>query len=191
MGLTAVANRRVGEFSLGMSQRLGIAVALLGDPAVLLFDEPINGLDPEGIRWIRDVFRTLAAEGRTILVSSHLMSEMALTADQVIVIGRGSFITRGTVDELTSAAARDVLVRSQDNARLAEAITAAGGTTSPGPGGSLQVAVLDAATVGQLALRESIALSELTPVRASLEDVFMELTASATDYTSSAGAANV
>ncbi len=191
VGLTAVANRRVGEFSLGMSQRLGIAVALLGDPAVLLFDEPINGLDPEGIRWIRDVFRTLAAEGRTILVSSHLMSEMALTADQVIVIGRGSFITRGTVDELTSAAARDVLVRSQDNARLAEAITAAGGTTSPGPGGSLQVAVLDAATVGQLALRESIALSELTPVRASLEDVFMELTASATDYTSSAGAANV
>ncbi len=184
VGLAGVADRRAGEFSLGMSQRLGIASCLLGDPGVLLFDEPINGLDPEGIRWIREVFRTLASEGRTILVSSHLMSEMALTADHVIVIGKGSFITQGTVDELTTTRANAVLVRSAENERLAGALRAEDATVTPQPGGALLVEGLDAGAIGRVALRDSVALVELTPQRASLEDVFMELTAGATEYAS-------
>ena len=114
VGVASVAHKRVGGFSLGMSQRLGIAGALLGDPGILLFDEPVNGLDPEGIRWIRDFFRSLAKEGRTVFVSSHLMSEMAVSADQIIVIGRGKFITSGSVDELTATATGTVFVRSTD-----------------------------------------------------------------------------
>ena len=184
VGLAGVADRRAGEFSLGMSQRLGIASCLLGDPGVLLFDEPINGLDPEGIRWIREVFRTLASEGRTILVSSHLMSEMALTADHVIVIGKGSFITQGTVDELTTTRANAVLVRSADNERLSGALRAEDATVTPQPGGALLVEGLDAEAIGRVALRDSVALVELTPQRASLEDVFMELTAGVTEYAS-------
>src|ERR1039457_3048846 len=131
VGIDSVANKKVGNFSLGMSQRLGIAGALLGDPEVLLFDEPVNGLDPEGLRWICEFFRSLANEGRTVFVSSHLMSEMAVTADQIIVIGRGRFITSGSIDDLTANAIGTVLVRSSDNAQLASTISTLKGTVPP------------------------------------------------------------
>src|SRR6202161_1476054 len=121
-GIASVANKKVGTFSLGMSQRLGIAGALLGDPEVLLFDEPVNGLDPEGIKWIREFFRALANEGRTVFVSSHLMSEMAVSADEIIVIGRGRFITSGSVNDLTKNAEGTVLVRASDHDRLAQVL---------------------------------------------------------------------
>ncbi|MBU6496671.1 MAG: ABC transporter ATP-binding protein [Acidobacteria bacterium] len=182
VGLASVAKKKAGSFSLGMSQRLGIAAALLGDPPILLFDEPVNGLDPEGIRWIREFFRTLATEGRTVFVSSHLMSEMALTADQIIVIGRGRFITSGSVADLTASAAGSVLVRSVDNARLADAVRRAGGQVDLGTSDALVVNDLDAPTVGRVALEAGVALSELTPQRASLEEVFMDLTADSVEY---------
>jgi ABC-2 type transport system ATP-binding protein len=182
VGLAAVAKKRAGSFSLGMSQRLGIAAALLGDPQILLFDEPVNGLDPEGIRWIREFFRTLANEGRTVFVSSHLMSEMALTADQIIVIGRGHLITTGSVSDLTASVAGSVLVRSADNARLAEALRGAGARVEDGTSDALVVNDLDATRVGQIALSAGVALSELSPQRASLEEVFMELTADSVEY---------
>jgi ABC-2 type transport system ATP-binding protein len=182
VGLASVAKKKAGNFSLGMSQRLGIAAALLGDPPILLFDEPVNGLDPEGIRWIREFFRTLATEGRTVFVSSHLMSEMALTADQLIVIGRGRFITSGSVADLTASAAGSVLVRSVDNARLADAVRRAGGQVDLGTSDALVVNDLDAPAVGRVALEAGVALSELTPQRASLEEVFMDLTADSVEY---------
>ena len=182
VGLASVAKKKAGSFSLGMSQRLGIAAALLGDPPILLFDEPVNGLDPEGIRWIREFFRTLATEGRTVFVSSHLMSEMALTADQIIVIGRGRSIASGSVDDLTASAAGSVLVRSVDNARLADAVRRAGGQVDLGTSDALVVNDLDAPTVGRVALEAGVALSELTPQRASLEEVFMDLTADSVEY---------
>src|SRR5487761_2342332 len=125
-GIASVADKKVGQFSLGMCQRLGIAAALLGDPAVLLFDEPVNGLDPEGIRWIREFFRSLANEGRTVFVSSHLMSEMAVSADQIVVIGRGKFITRGSVDDLTKTAQGSVHVRASAPEALKKAVIAEG-----------------------------------------------------------------
>lgn len=182
VGLASVAKKKAGSFSLGMSQRLGIAAALLGDPAVLLFDEPVNGLDPEGIRWIREFFRTLAREGRTVFVSSHLMSEMALTADQIIVIGRGRFITSGSIADLTASAAGTVLVRSLDSARLSDALRHAGAEVEAGQDGSLIVSNLDSERIGRLALETGVALSELTPQRASLEEVFMDLTADSVEY---------
>ncbi|NNN04076.1 MAG: ABC transporter ATP-binding protein [Acidimicrobiaceae bacterium] len=182
VGLAAVAKKRAGSFSLGMSQRLGIAAALLGDPQILLFDEPVNGLDPEGIRWIREFFRTLANEGRTVFVSSHLMSEMALTADQIIVIGRGHLITTGSVSDLTASVAGSVLVRSADNARLGEALRGAGARVEDGTSDALVVNDLDATRVGEIALSAGVALSELSPQRASLEEVFMELTADSVEY---------
>lgn len=181
-GIESVANKKAGDYSLGMSQRLGIAAAMLGDPGVLLFDEPVNGLDPEGIRWVREFFRSLAKEGRTVLVSSHLMSEMAQTADEIIVIGRGKFIARGTVDELTATRKGAVLVRSASPDKLGAALRHANGEVTEVNDGALEVNGLDAASIGQVALREGIALSELTPQRASLEDVFMELTADSVDY---------
>ncbi|HSN02953.1 MAG TPA: ATP-binding cassette domain-containing protein [Acidimicrobiales bacterium] len=180
-GIASVADKKVGGFSLGMSQRLGIAAAILGDPGVLLFDEPINGLDPEGIRWIREFFANLAREGRTVFVSSHLMSEMALTADQIIVIGRGHFIAQGSVDDLTRNTAGTVFVASADNARLAQSLRDLGASVAVSERG-LEIAQMPSNRIGEIALANGIALSELTPQRASLEEVFMELTADSIEY---------
>ncbi len=183
VGLTAVAGRRVGKFSLGMSQRLGIASALLGDPGVLLFDEPINGLDPEGILWVRNLLKALAAEGRTIFVSSHLMSEMALTATNLVVIGRGSLIADTTVqDFIDSNTEATVLVRSPDAGRLAGLLVEAGASVEPRDDGGLLVTRATPAEIGDVAHAGDIPLHELSPQQASLEDVFMELTSDAVDF---------
>jgi ABC-2 type transport system ATP-binding protein len=182
VGITSVANKKVGDFSLGMSQRLGIAGALLGDPSVLLFDEPVNGLDPEGIRWIREFFRSLANEGRTVFVSSHLMSEMAVCADQIIVIGRGKLITQGSVDDLTATANGTVLVRSSDNAKLTPAISLLRGIVHEENDHGLTVSGLTSDQIGQAAFDAGITVFELTPQRASLEDVFMDLTAGSVEF---------
>ena len=180
-GLEGVARRRVGGFSLGMKQRLGIAVAMLGDPPVLMFDEPVNGLDAEGIHWIRGFFRELAADGRTILVSSHLMSEMAQTAGHLVVIGRGRLLADVPTAELTSAR-RDVLLRSPRAAELAGLITAEGGAVAPQDDGALVVTGLDAAAIGDLAAGHGIAVHALVPRQASLEDAYLELTGGLTEY---------
>jgi len=182
-GLESVARRRVGGFSLGMKQRLGIAAALLGDPPVLMFDEPVNGLDPEGIHWIRGFFRELAADGRTVLVSSHLMSEMAQTADHLVIIGRGRLIADVPTEELIeSSARRDVLVRSPRAAELTELIAQQGGTVTPQDDGALVVTGLDAAAIGDLAAGHGIAVHALVPRQASLEDAYLDLTGESTDY---------
>jgi ABC-2 type transport system ATP-binding protein len=189
VGLTEVAGRRVGVYSLGMKQRLGIAAALLGDPAVLMFDEPFNGLDPEGIRWGRNLFRDLARQGRTVLVASHLMSEMALTAEHLVVIGRGRLIAETTVADFTArSGASHVLVQSPRAADLAAALRAAGATTS-GQEAGLRVDGLAADAIGDLALARGIAVHQLHTVSASLEDAFMELTASSVDYQAQSAAA--
>jgi ABC-2 type transport system ATP-binding protein len=183
VGLARVARKRVGGFSLGMKQRLGIAAAMLGDPAVLIFDEPVNGLDPEGIRWVRGLFRGLAAEGRTVLVSSHLMSEMENTADHLIVIGRGRLIADTPVAAFVERGARPhVAVRTPAALALTSALAAAGGSVAAGPDGLLEVTGLTAAKVGDLALAHGIPVHELAPRRASLEEAFMELTADSVDY---------
>jgi ABC-2 type transport system ATP-binding protein len=184
-GIASVAHKKVGNFSLGMSQRLGIAAALLGDPEVLLFDEPVNGLDPEGIRWIRDFFRSLANEGRTVFVSSHLMSEMAVTADQIIVIGRGKFITQGSIDSLTATAKGTVFVRASNHQQLLAALKTHGGETADANDDGITVSELTAEQVGQIAFDAGVVLYELTPQRASLEEVFMDLTSDAVEYGSS------
>jgi ABC-2 type transport system ATP-binding protein len=184
-GIASVADKRVGNFSLGMSQRLGIAGALLGDPEVLLFDEPVNGLDPEGIRWIREFFRSLANEGRTVFVSSHLMSEMAVSADQIIVIGRGKFITQGSIDSLTATAKGTVFVRAADHPKLVAALQAKNGVVSESNDEGLSVSELTSDQVGQIAFDTGVAIYELTPQRASLEEVFMDLTADSVEYGSS------
>ena len=180
-GLEGVARRRVGGFSLGMKQRLGIAAAMLGDPPVLMFDEPVNGLDPEGIHWIRGFFRELAADGRTVLVSSHLMSEMARTADHLVIIGRGRLLADLPTAELTGAR-RDVLVRSPRAAELAELIARQGGTVTPQDDGALVVAGLDAAAIGDLAAGHGIAVHALVPRQASLEEAYLDLAGESTDY---------
>jgi ABC-2 type transport system ATP-binding protein len=183
VGLTVVAAKRVGTFSLGMSQRLGIASALLGDPGVLLFDEPINGLDPEGILWVRTLLRSLAGEGRTIFVSSHLMTEMALTATDLVVIGRGKLIADTTVDDFISSNTEPtVLVRSPEPTRLADALTAIGGSVAPRDDGSFVVTGVTPARIGDAAHDAGVTLHELSPQHASLEEVFMELTSEAVDY---------
>ena len=182
VGLSKVAKKRAGNFSLGMGQRLGIAAALLGDPGVLLFDEPVNGLDPEGIRWVREFFRGLASEGRTVFVSSHLMSEMALTADDVIVIGRGKLIRQGTISDLTENALGTVLVRSPQVADLEAALRRAGYGVTTDNESTLTVSGATSEQVGEVAHASSVVLHELTPQRASLEDVFMELTADSVEY---------
>jgi ABC-2 type transport system ATP-binding protein len=183
-GLEAVANRRVRGFSLGMKQRLGIAAALLGDPPVLMFDEPINGLDTEGIAWIRQFLRHLAAvEGRTVLVSSHLMSEMAQTADRLIVIGRGRLIADTTTAELVeSSTRRDVLVRSPQAAELAGLITARGATVNREDDGALAVTGLDASAIGDLAAGHGLAVHALIPRTASLEEAYLDLTGESVDF---------
>jgi ABC-2 type transport system ATP-binding protein len=182
-GLEAVASRRVKGFSLGMKQRLGIAVALLGDPRILMFDEPVNGLDTEGIAWIRDFLKDLAAEGRTVLVSSHLMSEMAQTADRLIVIGRGRLIADTTTAELVeSSTRRDVLVRSPQAAELADLIKAQGATVTRGDDGALAVTGLDASAIGDLAAGHGLAVHALIPRAASLEDAYLDLTGESADF---------
>jgi ABC-2 type transport system ATP-binding protein len=189
VGLTEVAKKRAKGFSLGMSQRLGLAAAMLGDPEVLLLDEPVNGLDPEGIRWIRNMLKKLASEGRTVLVSSHLMSEMALTADHLVVIGRGRLITAASTAEfIAQSSERSVLVRSPEADRLAGLIEAEGGKSRPGaaaePGQAPQIVItnLEAPRIGELASSGGIVLHELTPQLASLEEAFMELTADSVEF---------
>ncbi len=179
-GLESVAGKRTAGFSLGMRQRLGIAAALLGDPRVLIFDEPVNGLDPEGIRWIRDFMRSLAREGRAVLVSSHLMSEMAQTADHLVVIGRGRLVADTAVSELVRGEGT-VLVRTPD-AGFAQLLATAGGTVREGAEASLVVSGLTSGEIGKLAAYHGVALAELTPQRVSLEDAFMDLTRDSVEY---------
>ena len=198
VGLDGVARKRSGTFSLGMGQRLGIASALLGDPGTLLFDEPVNGLDPEGIIWVRTLLRSFAAEGRAVLVSSHLMAEMALTADRLVVIGRGRLIADTTVAEFVASASNgQVVVRSSDQARLRVALTTAGAQVAlrsddavDGEDHALVVSGLAARAIGEAAFAAGVVVHELTPVQASLEEAFMELTADSVQFhgTTTAGA---
>ena len=192
VGLTEVARKRAGGFSLGMGQRLGIAAAMLGDPRTLILDEPANGLDPEGIRWIRELMRGLAAEGRTVFVSSHLMSEMALTADRLIVIGRGRLIADTTIEEFTRRASGDaVLVRSPRIEVLETILRADGATVVPGGHDAIEVRGLPARRIGDLAAGAGVALHELTPHEASLEEAFMRMTRSEGDFRTSDDLAEV
>jgi ABC-2 type transport system ATP-binding protein len=188
VGLREVAGKRVGGFSLGMGQRLGLAAALLGDPRVLVLDEPTGGLDPEGIVWVRHLLKYLAGQGRTVFVSSHLMSEMALTAQQLIVIGRGRLVADCPTDEfLARSSQRSVLVRSPDAARLTELLTAEGGLVTADNGQALTVAGLPAPRIGELAAHAGLVLHELTPQLASLEEAFMELTRDRVEYDARSG----
>jgi ABC-2 type transport system ATP-binding protein len=183
VGLTGVAGQRVGKFSLGMGQRLGIAVALLGDPPVVVLDEPVNGLDPEGIRWVRNLARELAAGGRTVFVSSHLMSEMALTADHLVVIGRGRILADcSTADFIARHAASYVRVRSPEPGAVADLLLYRGLDVTRHADGELRVQGLDAAAIGELVGTSGLFLHELTLVRSSLEDAFMTLTADSVEY---------
>jgi ABC-2 type transport system ATP-binding protein len=182
VGLTSVANKRAGAFSLGMSQRLGIASALLGDPEVLLFDEPVNGLDPEGILWIRKFMQKLATEGRTVLVSSHLLSEMSQTASELIVIGRGKLIAQSTTEEFVSrAAGNTVRVRSPQLSALRQAL-AAENVEVRDDADALVVSGVDSAAIGELAAKHNVVLHELSPQRGSLEEAFMQLTGDSVEY---------
>lgn len=185
VGLTSVADERIGGFSLGMSQRLGIAGALLGDPPVLLFDEPVNGLDPEGIRWVRTLMRHLASEGRTVLVSSHLMSELEATADHVLVIGHGRLLADTTLAELTqNGSGSHVRVVSPDIDQLAGLLEGQGATIARQADGSLNVVGLSNIEIGDLVGSAGMVVHELTPQRATLEAVFMELTEDSVQYRS-------
>jgi ABC-2 type transport system ATP-binding protein len=182
-GLDSVARKRVGGFSLGMGQRLGIAAALLGDPATLILDEPVNGLDPEGVQWVRHLVRHLAAEGRTIMLSSHLMSEMAVTADHLIVLGRGRVIADAPVAELIGAATRKtVRVRTPYAPELAALFQSADITVTRTEADLLEIVGVTAADIGNQAARAGIALHELTPISASLEEAYMALTQNDVEY---------
>ena len=183
VGLTEVARKRSKGFSLGMGQRLGIAATLLGDPSVLMFDEPVNGLDPEGIRWIRNLMKALAAEGRTVFVSSHLMSEMENTADDIIVIGRGKLIASTTIEKfIAENSTETVRVRTPQIGDLAKAVAAAGGSATASGDGLLLVQGLPTERVGDIAFEAGVRLHELAQTRASLEQAFMELTADSVEY---------
>lgn len=183
VGLTSAADNPVGTFSLGMSQRLGIATALLGDPGILVLDEPLNGLDPEGIRWMRTLLRALANEGRTILFSSHLMSEMELTADRLVVIAQGRLIAECTLEDFIRLhASSAVAVRTPSRTQLAAALARAGFACEDVSAAGLLITGADTATVGRIAAREAIVLEELTQVRGSLEEVFLRLTRDACDH---------
>ena len=189
-GLRDVADKRAGTFSLGMGQRLGIASALLGNPHTVILDEPVNGLDPEGVRWIRNLLRGLADEGRTVLLSSHLMSEMALTADHLIVVGRGKLIRDMPVDAfIESASSTAVKVRTPDDERLRDALLEEGVRVSSARAGELEVTGLTSDEIGYRAAAGGLTLLELSPVQASLEEAFMALTHDAVEYRSSAAAA--
>jgi ABC-2 type transport system ATP-binding protein len=185
VGLTEVAHQRAGKYSLGMGQRLGIASALLGDPGVLLFDEPINGLDPEGIRWARFLLRDLAAEGRTVFVSSHLINEMALTAERLVVIGRGTLIAETSVAAFTSQAALDaVRVVTPTAASFLAALDDAGAVARVEDDGAIVATGLSAEQIGDLAAARTLTVHELSPLRGSLEDAFMELTHDSVEFRS-------
>jgi ABC-2 type transport system ATP-binding protein len=181
-GLTDVAGRRVGGFSLGMRQRLGIAAALLGDPAVVLFDEPVNGLDPDGIRWVRGLMRGLAAEGRTVFVSSHLMSEMALTADHLIVVGRGRLLADVGMAEMTASATGRVHLRTPRAAALAPALAGPAVTVEAQGDGVLSVLGRTSDEIADIAFDRGIVLHELTPQHGSLEDAYLALTGDAAEF---------
>jgi len=191
VGLTEVASKHVGGFSLGMKQRLGIAAALLGDPQVLMFDEPVNGLDPQGVRWVRGLFRSLAAEGRTVLVSSHLLSEMAQTADHLVVIGRGRLIADTGVEEFVEAgSAGRILVRTPYGGGLARLLVAEGAQVEQveqAEHGMLAVTGVTQERIGDVAAAHGLAIHELRADRASLEEVFMELTEESVEYRASSG----
>ena len=184
VGLTEVAHKRAGGFSLGMGQRLGVASALLGDPEVLILDEPANGLDPEGILWIRNLLRGLAAEGRTVFVSSHLMAEMAQTAEHLVIIGRGRLIADTSVADIVAEASHGaaVVVRTPQATELRDALAGDGVAVTSSEPQVLEVQGLTSAEVGEAALRHNIVLHELTPQRASLEQAFMRLTGGAVEY---------
>jgi ABC-2 type transport system ATP-binding protein len=183
VGLHDVAGKRVGGFSLGMGQRLGIAQALLGDPSTVMLDEPVNGLDPEGIQWVRHLLQGLAAEGRTVFVSSHLMSEMAQTAEHLIVIGRGRMIADTSVEQFVAGASKQVVrVRSPELARLTEALAGPTVTITALEPSSAEVAGASAEQIGDAAAARGITLHELTPVQASLEEAFMEVTQDASQF---------
>jgi ABC-2 type transport system ATP-binding protein len=182
-GLDSVARKRVGGFSLGMGQRLGMAVALLGDPATLILDEPVNGLDPEGVIWVRTLARQLAGEGRTVFLSSHLMSEMAQTADHIIVLGRGRVIADAPVADIVAlAAGTAVRVRTPDAARFAPLLQANEAGISTIEPSLLEVTGLTAARIGELAAEERIVLHELAPINGSLEDAYLALTQDEVEY---------
>ena len=182
-GVDAVAPRPVGTFSLGMKQRVGIGLALLGDPPVLVFDEPVNGLDPEGIHWVRELFKSLAAEGRTVFVSSHLMSEMELTAEHLIIIGRGQLLADTPMDQFVETNARsDVLVRSPQAHELAQLLDAHGATVTGDGDHGLAVTGLDAPAIADLAAERAIRVHELTPRHATLEQAYLDLTEASVDY---------
>lgn len=191
VGLSDVAGKKAGSFSLGMRQRLGLAAALLGDPEYLLFDEPVNGLDPEGIHWIRRIMRRLASEGRTVIVSSHLLAEMAQTADRLVVIGKGQLIADTTVAEFTSDdGPAQILVRSTELARLHQALEGVGATCTPAQdnhGPLMRVAGLNAMQIAEVAMRQQILVFELAPQQASLEEVFMRRTTGAVEYNAHEG----
>jgi ABC-2 type transport system ATP-binding protein len=183
VGLNEVGKKRAKGFSLGMGQRLGIAAALLGDPEILMFDEPVNGLDPEGILWIRNLMKALAAEGRTIFVSSHLMSEMENTADHLLVIGRGKLIADCTVQEFIAANSQlSVRVQTPQQDQLSKLVAAAGGTVRDSGDGGVVISGLGVAEIGDLAYENSVRLHELSPIHASLEQAFMDLTASSVQF---------
>jgi ABC-2 type transport system ATP-binding protein len=195
VGLREVAGKRAGSYSLGMGQRLGVAAALLGDPEVLLLDEPVNGLDPEGVLWVRNLMKQLAGQGKTVLVSSHLMNEMAVTADHLIVIGRGKLLADASTEEVIArGSGHSVRVRTPDSAKLTELITAEGGKVIPvanGNGGTfpggdtapvVTVTGVPAARIGELAASAGVVLHELTPQLATLEDAFLELTAGSLEF---------
>ncbi|GAB3615461.1 ABC transporter ATP-binding protein [Okibacterium endophyticum] len=182
-GLQSVARKRVGGFSLGMGQRLGIAAALLGDPQTLVLDEPVNGLDPEGVKWVRSLVRSVAAEGRTVLLSSHLMSEMALTADHIIVLGKGRVIADASVDDIVAQSTQEMVrVRSPRAAELLSSLEHPSITVTQIDAQHLEVTGIPASAVGEIAARTGVALHELTSVKASLEDAYMNLTQNHVEY---------
>jgi ABC-2 type transport system ATP-binding protein len=187
VGLEDAAARRVRGFSLGMSQRMGLAAALLGDPAVVLLDEPVNGLDPEGIHWIRGVLRSLAAEGRTVFVSSHLMSEMELTADRLLVVGKGRLLADVSMADMTASVEPVVRVRTTEPDRLAALLSASNVTVMQTERGVLSVTGRSAAEVGRVAYDERVLVEELTPVHPSLEEAYLAMTSEHVEY--AAGAA--
>jgi ABC-2 type transport system ATP-binding protein len=184
-GLAPVAGKRVGGFSLGMGQRLGIASAMLGDPRTLILDEPVNGLDPEGVQWVRRLVRSLADEGRTVFLSSHLMSEMAQTADQLLVIGRGRILAAGPVQQVIDSVSRaGVRVRSPHAAELAALLSADGATVGTPEPGTLELSGIAAERVGEIACAHGLVLHELSPRSATLEEAYMSLTQDAVEYRS-------
>ncbi|GAA1406713.1 ABC transporter ATP-binding protein [Oerskovia paurometabola] len=191
-GLQSVAKKRVGGFSLGMGQRLGIASALLGDPKTLILDEPVNGLDPEGVLWVRNLARYLASEGRTVFLSSHLMSEVALTADHIVVIGKGRIIADAPVKDIVDGGAQHtVRVRTPQATQLAELLTRDGATVTSDEPSLLQITGAEAAGIGELAAASGIVLHELTPVTSTLEEAYMLLTADAVEYQTESAAQHI